>query len=128
MKSVIALAAALSLVSCASSTIAPPAAKGTVDHVVLMWQKRPGNVADRAKLTAACDELRALDGIRFLDHGTALASERPVVDDSFDLGMIVRFDSAKSLHAYETDPRHVKKVNEVLKPLTKRIQVYDIAR
>ncbi|MEO5915442.1 MAG: Dabb family protein [Luteolibacter sp.] len=126
MKSLLALTASLSLVSCA--TIAPPAAHGTVDHVVLMWQKRPGNAADREKLLAACSELRVIPGIKFLDSGTALASERPVVDDSFDVGLTLRFDSATSLHAYETDPRHVKKVNEVLKPLTKKIVVYDIIR
>jgi Stress responsive A/B Barrel Domain len=126
MKLILALAAALSLISCA--TIAPPAAHGTVDHVVLMWQKRPGNTADRQALLAACSELRVIPGIKFLDAGTALASDRPVVDDSFDVGLTVRFDSAQSLQAYETDPRHVKKVNEVLKPLTKKIVVYDIVR
>ncbi len=126
MKLIPALAATLSLVSCA--TIAPPASSGTVDHVVLMWQKRPGNAADREKLLAACSDLRVIPGIKFLDTGSALASDRPVVDDSFDLGLTVRFDSAKSLHAYETDPRHLKKVNEVLKPLTKKIVVYDIIR
>jgi hypothetical protein len=126
MKLLITLAASLSLVSCA--TIAPPAAHGTVDHVVLMWQKRPGNAADRQALLAACSELRVIPGIKFLDAGTALASERPVVDDSFDVGLTVRFDSEKSLHTYETHPFHVKKVNEVLKPLTKKIVVYDIVR
>jgi Stress responsive A/B Barrel Domain len=126
MKPLLALATSLSLVSCA--TIAPPANPGTVDHVVLMWQKRPGNTADRQALLAACSELRVIPGIEFLDTGTALASDRPVVDDSFDLGLTMRFNSAKSLHAYETDPRHVKKVNEVLKPLTKKIVVYDITR
>lgn len=126
MKLLLPLAASLFLISCA--TIAPPAAPGTVDHVVLMWQKRPGNAADREKLLAACAELRVIPGIKFLDTGTALASDRPVVDDTFDLGLTIRFDSAKSLHAYETDPRHVRKVNEVLKPLTKRIVVYDIVR
>ncbi|MEO7101245.1 MAG: Dabb family protein [Luteolibacter sp.] len=126
MKLLFALGAGLSLVSCA--TLAPPAAHGTVDHVVLMWLKRPGNVTDRQTLLAACSDLRAIPGIKFLDSGTALASERPVVDDSFDVGLTVRFDSAKSLHAYETDPRHLKKVNEVLKPLTKKIVVYDIVR
>lgn len=126
MNPILALAASLSLISCA--TIAPPAGPGTVDHVVLIWQKRPGNAADRQVLLAACSELRVIPGIKFLDAGTALASERPVVDDSFDLGLVMRFDSAKSLHAYETDPRHVKKLNEVLKPLTKKIVVYDIVR
>ncbi len=126
MKSILALASIIALSSCA--TIAPPAPHGSVDHVVLMWQKRPGNASDRAALLAACSELRVIPGIKFLDTGTALASERPVVDDSFDVGLTVRFDSAESLHGYEKNPLHLKKVNEVLKPLTRRIQVYDIVR
>lgn len=126
MKLLITFATALSLVSCA--TIAPPAAHGTVDHVVLMWQKRPGNASDLQALRAACADLRSIPGIQLLDYGTPLASDRPVVDDSFDLGLIVRFDSANALKAYEADPGHLKKVNEVLKPLTKKIVVYDIVR
>ena len=124
MKILLALAAALSLVSCA--TLAPPAASGTVDHVVLVWQKRPGNAADRQAILAATKELRVIPGVKFLDAGTALASDRPIVDDSFDVGLTIRFDSAQSLHAYETHPLHVKKVTEVLKPLSRKILVYDI--
>lgn len=126
MKTLLTLATVLSLVSCA--TIAPPAPKGTVDHVVLMWLKRPGNTADRKALLDACADLREISGIRILDAGTPLASDRPVVDDSFDVGLTVRFDSAQALHSYEVDPRHLKKVNEVLKPLTSKILVYDITR
>ena len=126
MKPILTLAASLTLISCA--TLAPPAAHGTVDHIVLIWQKRPGNAADHQALLAACADLRAIPGIKFLDAGTALASDRPIVDDSFDVGLTMRFDSVKSLRAYETDPRHLKKVNEVLKPLTKKIVVYDIVR
>ena len=126
MKILLALAAAFSLVSCA--TIAPPAAKGTVDHVVLIWLKRPGNTADREAILAASKDLRVIPGIQFLDAGTALASDRPIVDDSFDIGLTVRFDSAQSLHAYETNPLHVKKVTEVLKPLVAKFVVYDIVR
>ena len=126
MKPILTLAASLTLISCA--TLAPPAAHGTVDHIVLIWQKRPGNAADRQALLAACADLRAIPGIKFLDAGTALASDRPIVDDSFDVGLTMRFDSVKSLRTYETDPRHLKKVNEVLKPQSKRIVVYDIVR
>lgn len=126
MKPIIALASALSLVSCA--TISPPAAKGTVDHVVLIWLKRPGNAADRQAILSASNDLRTIPGIQFLDAGTALASDRPIVDDSFDVGLTMRFDSAQSLHSYETNPLHVKKVTEVLKPLAKKFVVYDIVR
>ena len=50
------------------------------------------------------------------------------MDDSFDVGFTMRFTSAEALHAYEKDPRHLKKVNEVLKPLSRKIVVYDIVR
>jgi hypothetical protein len=126
MKLLPILAASVALVSCAS--IAPPAARGTVDHVVLMWLKRPGNAEDKQALLSATSELRSIPGIKFLDTGTPLASDRPVVDDSFDFGLTMRFDSTASLHAYESNPLHVRKVNEVLKPLTRKIVVYDIVR
>ena len=126
MKSILTLAASLVLVSC--STIAPPAARGSVDHVVFVWLKRPGNPSDRQAVIAASHELRVIPGIKFLDSGTALASDRPVVDDSFDIGMTMRFDSVESLRAYESHPRHVQKVTEVLKPLSKKIVVYDMIR
>ncbi len=126
MKTLFTLLASLTLVSCA--TIAPPAASGTVDHVVLVWLKRPGNAADRHALLAAANDLRAIPGIQFLDAGTPLASDRPIVDDSFDIGLIMRFDSVKSLRAYESDPRHLQKVTGVLKPLSKKLLVYDIIR
>lgn len=126
MKLFFTLLAPLALVSCA--TLAPPAAHGTVDHVVLVWLKRPGNATDRQAVLTAANDLRVIPGIRFLDTGTALASDRPIVDDSFDIGLTMRFESVKALRAYEGDPRHVKKVTEVLKPLSKKLLVYDIIR
>jgi hypothetical protein len=126
MKSLIALVLAGLLSSCA--TIAPPAPSGSVDHVVMFWQKNPGNAADRKKITDAMDRLRVIEGITALDYGTAVPSNRPVVDDSFDVALLVRFKDAKALQAYETDPRHTKEVKEVLLPLTKKIQVYDFTR
>jgi Stress responsive A/B Barrel Domain len=126
MKMLLALGFAAVLSSCA--TLAPPAPKGSVDHVVLMWQKNPGNLKDRKQITDAIERLKVIEGITILDYGTAVASERPVVDDSFDIGLLVRFKDVQALHAYETDPRHVKEVKGVLLPLTKKIQVYDFTR
>ncbi len=126
MKMSLALVFAAILSSCA--TIAPPAPKGSVDHVVLMWQKNSGNLSDRKQITDAIERLRVIEGITILDYGTAVASERPVVDDSFDIGLLVRFKNVQALHAYETDPRHVKEVKGILLPLTKKIQVYDFTR
>jgi hypothetical protein len=126
MKKLICLALCAAFASCAS--IAPPASTGSVDHVVLVWLKRPGNPQDREKLISAGRELRSIPGIRALDHGTALASDRPVVDDSFDLGFVMRFDSPEALAAYESHPIHQRKVKDVLAPLSRKIVVYDITR
>jgi hypothetical protein len=126
MKKYLLLAFTALLSSCA--TIAPPAKSGTVDHVVMFWQKNPGNQEDRKKITDAMDRLRVIKGVQFLDYGTAVSSDRPVVDDSFDVALLVRFTDVAALHAYEADPRHVKEVKEVLLPLTKKIQVYDFTR
>lgn len=124
-----ALAASLmlALVSC-TTTLAPPAPVGTVDHVVLVWLKRPGNEQDRKALREAGDRLRSIPGILFLDHGTPLASDRPVVDDSFDVGFVMRFKSKAALDAYEPHPDHMKEVENVIKPLSRKVVVYDIIR
>ena len=114
------------LASCA--TISPPAAKGTVDHVVLVWLKRPGNPADRQALLDAGEALRIIPGLKFLDQGLALPSERPTVDDSFDVGYVMRFESPSALEMYAKHPVHQQKVAEVLKPLSRKIVVYDITR
>lgn len=126
MKALLASLAGLALVSCAS--ISPAPKPGSVDHVVLIWLKRPGNSADRQALRQAAEDLKVLPQVKSVSHGTALASERPIVDDSFDVGFVMRFDSPADLHVYETHPQHVAKVNSVLKPLTKKIVVYDIVR
>ena len=127
VRRLIAACLGLALSSCAPS-IAPPAPAGTVDHNVLVWLKRPGNEADRKALRDAGDQLRKIPGLVFLDHGTPLASDRPVVDDSFDVGFVMRFQSAKALETYEPHPDHVKQVENVIRPLSRKVLVYDIVR
>lgn len=125
MKTLAAALIGLALASCA--TIAPSAKPGSVDHVVLVWLKRPGNEQDKQTLIKLGRELRAIPGIKFLDSGTALPSDRPIVDDSFDIGYVMRFDSPAALNAYAVHPVHVKAKDELLR-LSRRILVYDVTR
>lgn len=125
MKLIPALASALLLSSCATPQ---PPKRGGVNHVVLVWLKHPGNGRDIQALQSAGDELRAIPGVRFVESGTALPSGRPVVDDSFDVGFVMGFDTAKDLQAYESHPLHQRKVKEVLGPLSRKILIYDIVR
>jgi hypothetical protein len=64
----------------------------------LVWLKRPGNPDDQAELVDLGRELRVIPGIRFLDSGTALPSERTTMDDSFLL-VFTDDQQADTIHA-----------------------------
>lgn len=125
---IFAAAASLLLSSCMSCPFGhKTTAKGNVEHVVLVWLKRPGNAADRAAVIGAARKFQAeISQIQHLSVGTAVASERPVVDDSFDVGLVMRFANAADMAAYEKHPVHQKAVAEILKPIAKKLLVYDI--
>ncbi len=124
------LAALVSLIfsSCTTCPLGcKTTAKGKVEHIVLVWLKRPGNAADRATLIATARKFQAeIKQIQHLSVGTAVPSERPIVDDSFDVGFVMRFASKADMDAYEKHPVHVNAVKQTLMPLAKKVQVYDI--
>ena len=123
MKFPAVLALATTLASCAPNTAPAP---GSVDHIVLVWQKRPGNKEDQKYLIDAAEPLRKIPGVLAIDPGTALASPRSVVDDSFDVAYVVRFDTENSLRAYDQNPIHQKQLNTVLKPIARKFLIYDV--
>lgn len=96
-----------------------------MEHVVLVWMKDPGNAQHRAELIEAAYGLQVIPGIVHAYAGAALQSTRPEVDDSFDVALVFVFQDAAALEAYQTDPRHVKAVTEVLAPRAARFLVYD---
>lgn len=115
------------LVSCAQ--LCPMAPKtGKVEHVVLAWLNEPGNAAVKDKMVAATHTFqKEIPGILALSVGDAIPSNRDVVDDSFDLAIVIRFKDKAALDAYEKHPVHVKAVKEVLAPNVSKLKVYDVS-
>ena len=105
--------------SCQSS------APGPVSHVVICWLKSPGDEAARQRIIDATQELRKIPGVVTVTAGRPIPSTRPVVDSSYDVGIVITFKDEAALRAYETNPIHVKARNEVLRPLAGRIVIYD---
>jgi hypothetical protein len=101
-------------------------AGGDITHVVLLWLKTPGDRAAVEKIIRTSHELAAIPGVMNVRVGRPVASTRPVVDATFDVGLTMSFRDEAALHAYETNPQHVKAVNEVLRPLAAKTVVYDI--
>jgi len=96
-----------------------------VRHIVLCWLKEPGSETARRKLIEATEALGDLPGVVAVAAGVPLESDRPVVDDSFDVGIVFTFEDSEALAAYQVHPRHRKAVEKVLQPLVERLLVYD---
>ena len=100
--------------------------RGQIKHAVYVWLNRPGNAKDRAALGAATEELRKSTGfIRSYEVGRPVLSRRPIVDDSFDLAILMRFENRRALAAYENHPAHQRAKKEVLQPLARKVLIYD---
>ncbi len=96
-----------------------------LEHIVIVWLKEPGKLAARERIIEASEVLTAIPGVVSLKSGRVVASERPIVDSSFDVALIITLENESALQAYLTHPLHVTLVEETLKPLVERIQVYD---
>ncbi len=101
----------------------PPA--GPVNHVAIFWLKDHGNAGDRAKLIGTAETLRKIPGVVSVSAGPCIPSARPIEDSSYDVAVSFTFASKADLDRYLEHPRHKAIVNEVVKPLVKKITVYD---
>ena len=100
---------------------------GGIEHVVFVWLKNPGNSKDRRALVETSRELAAtIPQIRSFRWGTAVQSERPIVDDTYDLALVMHFADRAALEAYENNPAHTRAAKSVLRPLARKVVVYDI--
>lgn len=97
-----------------------------INHVVLIWLKPEYQTqASIEELKNKTLELKNIPGIKNLKVGTAIPSSRPIVDDSFDLGVLMTFTSEQSMQNYLTTPEHVKFVSDYVQGRIDKIKVYD---
>lgn len=97
-----------------------------VQHVVICWLKNPGDADARAALLATCGPLRAIPGLQAVHAGTTVPSERAVVDDSFDVALVMTFSDVAAMQSYVTHPAHQNILRDVVAPLVSRVVIYDI--
>jgi len=117
-----------SLLSCSSSisTTEGVTPEGRIEHVVLCWLKNPASEEDRQRLIETGAQLTEIPGVLSVTAGGAVPSDRPVVDDSFDVGFVILLEDAAALNGYLSHPIHLAAVRDVLAPLVERTVIYDI--
>ena len=96
-----------------------------VQHVVLLWFTADVTNNRVQQVEAETLKLRAIPQLLSLETGPSIKSDRPIVDDSFDLGIAMTFRSVDDMNQYLIDPRHTKFVDTWLKGRLDKMLVYD---
>jgi hypothetical protein len=121
-----AVVSAMVLSSCATLHKAPDTC-GQYVHIVMVWLKDAGDKATIDSVIETTRSFARIPGVREIRVGRAVPGDRPIVDDSFDVGLYLTFDTRADLRAYLEHPMHRSAVRETLAPLAERLVVYDFA-
>jgi hypothetical protein len=112
------------LSGCAATNPAEPSPRYV--HVVVLWLKHPGDAQDRQTLIDTSRSfVGKIPGLMSVSAGEMLPSTRPVVDSTYDVGLVMVFDSEEALQKYPSYPVHQRALKEVLGPLVDHYRVYD---
>ena len=96
-----------------------------VHHVVVCWLSEPGNEEARQKVVEVSRGFSAIPGVVDVRAGSVIQSEREIVDSSFDVAIYLSFENEQKLFEYLNHPIHKKAVEKTLKPLVRKVVVYD---
>lgn len=84
------------------------------------------NAAD--ELVAGMERyLKGIPGVLNFHIGRMVPSHRPVVDQSYQVGLNLVFPDKATQDAYQVHPQHVEFVEKVFKKVCKKVVVYDFA-
>lgn len=93
-------------------------------HHVYFWLKNTGNAEDLSKLLAGLKKLSAVKTIKQFHVGKPAATSREVIDGSYAVSWLTLFDTKADQDSYQTDPIHLKFVEEC-SSLWSKVIVYD---
>jgi hypothetical protein len=94
-------------------------------HHVFFWLKNPDSEADRNKLMEGLRTLEKIKTVKSLHIGVpADTTKREVIDSSYSVAELLFFDDIAGQNTYQTDPIHLKFV-ENYSNLWEKVIVYD---
>jgi hypothetical protein len=93
-------------------------------HVVLFWTKSETPDAVERLIAGAEKYLRPIPGVLSFHVGRMAASDRPVVDQSYQVGLNVLFSDKQAQDDYQAHPLHLDFIREI-SPVWEKVKVYD---
>ncbi|MEC8355397.1 MAG: Dabb family protein [Verrucomicrobiota bacterium] len=96
-----------------------------LNYVVLCWLMEPGDRENIEKIITMTQSFQSNPGVLEAQAGKVVMSDRRIVDDSFDVGILIQVQDEDALQLYLDHPRHQKAKDEILLPLIEKVLVYD---
>ncbi|GAB5527744.1 MAG: hypothetical protein Roseis2KO_56160 [Roseivirga sp.] len=84
-----------------------PALENPFIHSVYIWFKEGVTEEQRAQMYADTEALRSIEVVKALYTGTPAATDRPIVERSYDYAIIVHFENLAGHDAYQQHPVHL---------------------
>jgi hypothetical protein len=97
---------------------------GIFIHHVYFWLTEPNNKTSKKLLMEGLQKLSSVKTIQRFHIGEPANTSRDVIDSSYSLSWILIFKNATDQDSYQTDPIHLRFVEEC-KHLWNRVVVYD---
>ena len=94
-------------------------------HIVVFWTDPAQPDAADELITGANRLLKNVPGVLQFHVGKMVPSERPVVEQSYQVALNLIFQNKRAEQTYQTHPQHVEFVEKYVKPLVKKLVVYD---
>lgn len=94
-------------------------------HIVIFWT-HPDNPNAADELVAGANHyLKPIPGVVSFHVGKMVPSHRPVVNQTYQVGLNIVFTSKEAQDTYQEHPSHIEFVEKVFKKVCKGVMVYD---
>jgi hypothetical protein len=94
-------------------------------HIVIFWtDPAQPNAADEL-VAGAHKYLKNIPGLQQFHIGRMVGSERPVVDQTYQVALNTVFADKQAQDAYQVHPQHLEFVEKVFKRVCRKVVIYD---
>ena len=95
------------------------------NHIVIFWTDPAQTNAADELIAGAHKYLKPIPGLKHFFAGKMVGSQRPVVDQTYQVALNTVFANKQAQDDYQVHPLHLEFVAKYVKPLVKKVAVYD---
>ena len=94
-------------------------------HIVIFWTKPEVENSEQRLIDGLNRYLPDIPGVISMHVGKCAPSDRPVVDQSYQIALNITFKNKIVQDEYQVHPQHVEFVEKVFKEVCDKVVVYD---